>query len=54
MDDNMVSKIWAENFEMSTANIHLLQFKIQRHLQKRELWITVHLNSFRRKTAQNL
>ena len=31
MDNNMVSKIWVG---MSTINIHLLQFKIQSHLQK--------------------
>ena len=31
MDNNMVGKIWVE---MSTTNIHLLQFKIQNHLQK--------------------
>ena len=31
MDNIMVSKIWVG---MSTTNIHLLQFKIQSHLEK--------------------
>ena len=35
---------------MSTTNIHLLPFKIQSHLQKRELNMQVHLNLYRRKT----
>ena len=35
----MVSKIWAEMF---TTDIHLLQFQIQSHLQKRGLWMLVH------------
>ena len=30
LNNNLVSKIWA----MSTTSIHLLQFKIQIHLQK--------------------
>ena len=30
MDNNILSKIWVG---MSTTNIHLLQFKIQSHLQ---------------------
>ena len=34
---------------MSTTNIHLSQFKIQCHLQKRRLWIPVHQNTYRRK-----
>ena len=46
MDNNVASKIWVG---MSTTNIHLLQFKIQSHLQKRGLWMPVHQNSFRRK-----
>ena len=32
MDNNVVSKIWVG---MSTTNIHLLQFKIQSHLKKK-------------------
>ena len=47
----MVSKIWVE---MSTANIHLLQFTIQSHLQKRRLWMPVHQNSFQRQNVINL
>ena len=31
---------------MATTNIHLLQFKIQSHLQKRGLYMPVHQNSF--------
>ena len=46
MDNNMVSKIWVE---MWTDNIHLCQFKIQSHLQKREIWIQLHQYSFWRK-----
>ena len=45
MDNNMVSKIWVG---MSATNIHLLQFKIQSHLQKRGLWMMVHQNSLRK------
>ena len=33
MDNNMVSKI---RVGMYTTNIHLLQFKIENHLQKRD------------------
>ena len=36
---------------MSASNIYLLQFKIQRHLLKRVLWMPVHKNSFRRKRS---
>ena len=43
MDNNKVSKIWVR---MSSTNIHLLQFKIQSHLQKRGLSMPVHLNSY--------
>ena len=38
MDKNMVSKI---RIGMSSTNIHLFQFKIQSHLQKRWLWMPV-------------
>ena len=46
MDNNMVSKIYVEK---SITNIHLLQFKIQRYMQKRELLMPVHQNSNQRK-----
>ena len=49
VDNNMVRKIW---FGMSITNIHLLQFKIKGHLQKRGLWMPVHQNSFRRKPSK--
>ena len=45
MDSNMVSKIWGG---MATANIHLLQFKIQSHLQKRGLGMPVNRNLYQR------
>ena len=44
----MVVKIW---IEMSTTNIQLLQFKIQSHLQKHELWMPVH-QKFRTHTEE--
>ena len=37
---------------MFTNNIHLLQFKIQGHLQKRGLWMPMYQNSSRRKKSQ--
>ena len=43
-----VSKIWVR---MSTTDIHLLQFKIQSHLQKRGLWMPVHWDSYQRETV---
>ena len=39
MENILVGKILAK---MSTTNIHLLQFKIQGHLQKHRLWIMVY------------
>ena len=41
MDNNMVSKIWV-NFNVYYTNIHLPQFKIQSHLQKRGILIRTH------------
>ena len=49
MDNNMVSKI---GVGMTTINIHLLQFKILSHLQKRGFWMPVHENSCWRKTSE--
>ena len=49
MDSNMVGKIWAG---MSPNSIHLLQFKIQGHFQKRGLWMPVFQNSFRGKKSK--
>ena len=37
---------------MFTINIHLLQLKVQSHLQKRGLWISVNQNSYRRKPSK--
>ena len=47
----MVSKIWVGMFTTNHSNIHLSQFKIQSHLQKREL-LNVRYN--RTHTAENL
>ena len=47
MSNNMVSKIWGR---ISASYIHLLQFKIQSHLQKHLLWIPVHQTSYHKKT----
>ena len=43
--------IWWAKFKLECfllINIHLLQFKIQSHLQKRGLWKPVYQNSYRR------
>ena len=40
-----------QNLSWNVYNIHLLQFKIQSHLQKCWLWMPVHQNSFQRKTV---
>ena len=45
----MVSKIWVG---MSTNNIHLLQFKIQGHVQKWGLWMPVSHNSLQGKLSK--
>ena len=48
MDNNMVSNICVR---MSTANIHLPQFKVESHLQKHELRMPVYQVSYLRKTV---
>ena len=52
MGINMVSKIWVG---MSTTDIHIRRFKIQSHLQKRGLWMLVHIThtAKQNKTKQN-